>query len=181
MEHWKDIPGYEGLYQASDTGRIRTSKDKVTSNARFSERHWKQRILKTKRQRRKNGHASDERVSLWKNGSEKTLLVSRLVARTWCDGYENGYTVNHIDGNPENNKAENLEWVTLKENIQMGFADSLYHTQKKTVILGKDGVVREFVSMSKASQYLGKNSGYINMVLSKGKRVTNDGVVILRP
>ena len=112
MEEWKDIPGYEGLYQASNFGNIRTHADKVTSSARFKIRHWKQRIMKQKFQARPNGK-KDARVCLWKEGKEKTFLVSRLVAMTWCDGYLPGLTVNHIDGNPKNNCADNLEWTTL--------------------------------------------------------------------
>lgn len=131
MENWKEIPGYEGLYEASDCGRIRTCEGKTTSNARFPKRVWKQRILKTKVEKRKNGKLQDERVNLWKDGKEKTLLVSRLVALTWCDGYSEGATVNHIDGNPSNNSSSNLEWVSLKENIEHGFETGLYSTQKR--------------------------------------------------
>lgn len=46
------------------------------------------------------------------------MLVSRLVAMAWVDGYEPTLTVNHIDGNPSNNTPENLEWVTIGENVK---------------------------------------------------------------
>lgn len=124
-ESWKDIPGYEKLYQASTLGRIRTCEGKTTSSARFEKRVWKQRIMKQKLNKNGKGR-TDARVCLWKDGSVKTWLVARLVAITWCAGYEEGLTVNHKDGNQLNNSAENLEWISRKENIQHGYKTGLY-------------------------------------------------------
>lgn len=124
-EEWKDIPGYEGLYQASTLGQIRTCEGKVTRSARFPRRVWKQRIMKQKCCANKHGR-SDYRVELWKDGQHHTFLVSRLVASTWCDGYKEGFTVNHINGNPLDNRAENLEWLSHGDNIRHGFANGLY-------------------------------------------------------
>ena len=127
MERWKDIPGYEGIYQASDTGLIRTKPGKTTYTERHGVRHWKTRVLKPKCQIRKgNTGKRDARVNLWKDGKEKTWLVSRLVALTWCDGYSDGMTVDHIDGNPGNNSCTNLEWVSLTENIKRGWTNGMY-------------------------------------------------------
>ena len=88
-ELWKDIPGYEGIYQASTLGNIRTCEDKTTHTERHGIRHWKQRTLKQKKCRNSKGRI-DARVSLWKDGKERTWLVSRLVGLTWCDGYSHG-------------------------------------------------------------------------------------------
>ena len=128
-EQWKDIPGYEGIYQASNLGRIRTCEGKVTSSARFSHRVWKQRILSQKSSRNKKGR-TDFRVELWKDGSHKTFLVSRLIAMTWCDGYQSGFTVNHKNGDHLDNRAENLEWLSLGDNIRHGFANGFYPQAK---------------------------------------------------
>ena len=124
-EEWKDIPGYEGLYQASTQGRIRTCEGKVTSNARFPHRVWKQRIMKQKYTTNRKGR-SDCRVELWKGKEHKTWLVSRLVALTWCDGFKEGYTVNHKNGNMLDNRSDNLEWLSHGDNIRHGFAHGLY-------------------------------------------------------
>lgn len=127
-ELWKDIPGYEGLYQASNLGRIRTVEGKITYSTRHGVRHWHSRILKQKWEKRNRcsaGH-KDARVQLYKNKQGKTLLVARLVAMAWCDGYEEGLTVNHIDCDPSNNTAANLEWITKAENIRKGFRDGAY-------------------------------------------------------
>lgn len=131
MERWKDVPGYEGIYQASDTGLIRTKPGKTTYTERHGVRHWKTRVLKFKYQTRKGNQGKrDAKVSLWKDGKEKTWLVARLIALAWCDGYADGMTVNHIDGDPENNACSNLEWITHAENIKKGWADGLYGHRK---------------------------------------------------
>lgn len=133
-ELWKDIPGYEGIYQASNMGRIRTVEGKVTYSTRHGERHWHSRVLKPKWEKRgrcRAGHR-DARVNLYKNKENKTLLVARLVAMAWVDGYEEGLTVNHIDCDPSNNFASNLEWVTRRENIQKGFRDGAYDNVKRS-------------------------------------------------
>jgi len=172
MEKWKSIPGYEMLYEASSEGRIRTSEGKVTSSARFAHRVWKQRILKQKVARNKKGR-TDCRVSLWKDGEERTWLVSRLVALTFCDGYSDGLTVNHIDGNPMNNRADNLEWVTLKKNIQEGFRTGLYASQIPCEING----VR-YPSLSQAAKAIGRSRGYVTRCIIKGETpVPATGVV----
>ena len=128
QELWKDIPGYEGLYQASNMGQIRSVEGKVTHSVRHGERHWHSRILKQKWEKRNRcaaGHR-DARVQLYKGKQSKTYLVARLVAMAWCDGYKEGLTVNHIDCDPSNNKASNLEWITKADNIRKGFRDGAY-------------------------------------------------------
>lgn len=166
-EKWKDIPGYEGLYQASTLGRIRSKAGKVTGSARFERRVWKQRVLKQKIQTQKHGR-KDARVHLWKDGKEKTMLVSRLVAMTWCAGFSEGKTVNHIDGNSMNNAAENLEWLSIRENIQEGFKTGLFKRIQIPVVIVENDEIKVFPSMAKASIALGKNPGYLS---SKYKRM----------
>lgn len=170
MEEWRDIPGYENIYQASTLGRIRTCEGKTTASARFAKRVWRQRILKPKRCKNRNGRV-DERVSLWKQGREKTMLVARLVALTWCEGYCEGLTVNHIDGNTLNNAAENLEWLTRAENIARGFEDGLYRQIQMPVVLIRDGEVVKLPSLSAASRWLGKSRARVRACLQRGEPV----------
>lgn len=129
MEEWKDIPGYEGIYQASTQGRIRTCEGKVTSNARYKRRVWQQRIIQPKRYAGAKGR-HDLRVALWKGGKRKDWLVSRLIAMTWCVGYKPGFTVNHKNGDHSDNAVENLEWLSLGDNIRHGYATGLYPQAK---------------------------------------------------
>lgn len=163
QEYWKPIPDYLG-YQVSNLGRVRTF-NKVTSNEKYSVRHWQNRILKQKVQCKKNCR-KDCRVDLWRDGKPKTMLVARLVAFTFYNKNINDktLTVNHIDGNSLNNNLNNLEIVTLKENILHGFNTGLYDNVRKRVkVQFKDCAEPIYCnSMSEASKILGKNKGYIS-------------------
>lgn len=168
MEQWRDIPGYEGIYQASNYGNIRTCEGKTTMSVLHGVRHWKQRVLKQKCYKNGKGRV-DARVTLWKDKTPHDYLVSRLVAFAWCTGYYDNATVNHIDGNPLNNKAENLEWVSLSENIRKGHKDGLFHCEIAVELVDKHGYRKQFRSMAGASRFLGMSSGYISNMVAKGK------------
>lgn len=158
-EIWKDIPNFCG-YQVSDKGRIRT-KNKITYTNKHGKRKWKDRILHFKGDTYKTGY----RVDLWKNGKPKTMLVARLVAFTFKNEDINNHdlTVDHVDGNRFNNRLENLELVSLKENIQRAFKNNLYSSQKNVKIINKkNNNERVFTSMSNASKYINHNHGYIS-------------------
>lgn len=172
MECWKDIPGYEGIYQSSTLGNIRTCEGKTTYTERHGVRHWKQRVLKQKFVANAKGR-TDARVNLWKNGNEKSWLVSRLVGMTWCSGYAEDMTINHINGNPLDNRAQNLEWVSLSENIRKGFEAGLYSDIQLPVALVSEDKTLPFSSMATASKYLGKNNGYISLCLKKGRKASD--------
>lgn len=166
-EVWKAIPGYEGIYEASSLGRIRTVEGKTTYSKRHGVRHWKQRVLKFRGISYQTGY----RVSLWKNGKSKDWLVARLVAMTFFGPSD--LTVNHIDGNRFNNCVENLEYVSLAENIKKGFETGLYSTNcQPIVVLDKTtGEKKSFSSLSEAGRYYGYNHGYFSQ-LEKRKKPT---------
>jgi hypothetical protein len=172
MERWKDIPGYEGLYQASTEGRIRSAPGKTTSNARYKSRVWKTRIMKGRGDNPKTG----KRVNLWKDGKRKEWLVARLVAMTWVPGFKDGMTVNHINGNRMDNRVCNLEWLSLADNILHGFETGLYSRNQKRVLLldHRSGKQKSFNSMAEASRFLGKGNGFISSRIGKGQlRINN--------
>ena len=106
MEIWKDIEGFEGLYKVSNLGRIKSLNYRCTR---------KEKILK---------HGSDKDgyllVNLCKEGKRKTCKDHRLVAKAFISNPENKPEVNHKDEDKTNNKVENLEWVTGKENANYG-------------------------------------------------------------
>lgn len=163
MEVWKDIPGYEGIYEASTYGNIRTVEGKITHNKRYSIRRWKSRILKGKGCNGKTG----KRVSLWKDGKSTDWLVARLIAITFLGDPPEGYTVNHIDGNRFNNNIDNLEWLSLADNIRHGFETGLYHSQKQISVT--DGECNyDFRSYAQLDKFLERHVGYTSNRLRKG-------------
>lgn len=111
MEIWKDIEGYEGIYQVSDEGNVR-SLDRITK--------YKNTIHKMKLSGKPIKGNTNTRgyryVNLCKNSNKKTITVHRLVMKHFIPNHENKSEINHIDGNKTNNKLSNLEWVTSKEN-----------------------------------------------------------------
>lgn len=176
-EIWKDIKGYEG-YQVSSYGRVRTH-NKTTFTKKHGTRVWKDRILHfkpstTSKQKSKQGMGY--RVDLWKNGKPKSFLIARLVATTFLeDLIDTNMTVNHKDGNRLNNKVENLEWLSRKENIQYGFENGQY-PQDKTILYNKTEYY-EFRSKSLASKFLGRNHGYVsNAIKQNCKIISKDGI-----
>ena len=108
MELWKDIPSFEGLYQASINGEIR-SLNHIRKNG-TNEYLQTGKILKLNK-----NHSGYLQVRLSKNGIAKTYRVNRLIALTFIDNPLNKETVNHINGNKLDNRVENLEWATRKE------------------------------------------------------------------
>lgn len=166
-EIWKDIPDYEGIYQASNFGRIRTAPNKTTYTLRHGYRHWETRIMRG----RGNNKQTGARVGLWKNGVCKDWLVARLVAITFLgkpDSENN--TVNHKNGNRLDNRIENLEWLNLADNIRHAFITGL-HSQNIRVSLCDGENNFEFYSMSAASKFLGKNKGYISLMLKQCRKI----------
>ena len=117
METWKEIEGFNGRYEVSNFGNVRNSKGKIL----------KQSISR-------NGY---KRISLFKNGY-KFMLVHRLVAIAFVDNPESKPCVNHIDNDRANNFAENLEWVTHKENMMWASSQGrMVCTEEKKLIQRK--------------------------------------------
>ena len=115
MEEWKDIAGYEGKYQVSNLGRVKSF---------YKNKYGKIRKLKTD----KYGY---KRINLSKDGKGKTYLVHRLVAEVFIPNPNNYPEVNHIDEDKTNNCIDNLEWCDSKYNNNYGTKSEKARKQMK--------------------------------------------------
>jgi hypothetical protein len=131
-EIWKDIEGYEGLYQVSNLGRVR-SLDRLVTYKNGCNRMFKGCVKRL--YKKENGYLS---VNMSKDGIDKTYYVHRLVASTFLPNLYGLPQVNHKDENKENNCVENLEWCT-----------SIYNSTYNNIAYKKADVLRK-----KVSQYL---------------------------
>lgn len=126
MEIWKDIPGYEGLYQVSSTGKVKSLKRRIydinNKKVIFIERDM---ILKPSENNK--GYYT---VKLQKDKQKKTITIHRIVANTFLDNSDNLPQINHIDGNKHNNNVENLEWCDNTYNFKHATDNKLIKTRK---------------------------------------------------
>lgn len=111
LEVWKDIKEYEGLYQVSNLGRIKSLKRNTA----------REKIMKPRENR--DGYLS---INLCKNGNVTTKKIHRLVAENFIPNPENKYSVNHINGLKKDNRIENLEWSTASEQAKHAVKTGLW-------------------------------------------------------
>lgn len=171
MEIWKPIKGYEGFYEVSNKGNVRS----IRKNTILSQTVGV-----------KNGYCY---VGFCKDGQNKKMLVHRLVAIAFIDNPEGKRTVNHIDGNKKNNAVENLEWATYSENHKHAFANGLkvvsekqrecarrtgkatcdLNRPRKAVAMIENGTIKKvFVSAHEAARFV-KGSPSAIIACCKGK------------
>ena len=152
-EIWKDVVGYEGYYQVSNLGRVR-SLDRIASNGR----KIKGKILSTK----VNTPPYYPRVSLSVNGKMKLVQVHRLVAQAFVynPDPEHKTQVGHKDESRTNNRADNLEWVTPKENSNMPLHRERVSKANEGKVLSTE--TKSKISLSQKGKYKGEKNPFYN-------------------
>ena len=148
QEEWQAVKGYEGLYEVSNQGRVKSLPRNTT----------KGKILVAEK-----NHRGYYRVGLTKNNKQKHFSIHRLVAEVFIPNPQNKPQVNHIDGNKQNNSVENLEWVTHSENMkhatEMGLNPMVENNavhSKPVEMLSLHGVcIQVFKSIADASRHTG--------------------------
>ena len=167
-EYWKPVVGYEGLYEVSNWGRVKSIK------------FGKERILK---QYIRCGYYI---VSLWKNGKGKSYSVHRLVAEAFLEIPEElrhlegtrYLQVNHKDEDKNNNNVDNLEWCDAKYNTNFGTCIERRSKKKSKTVLQYDlqgNFIKEWKSVAECGRN-GYNHGHI-AACCLGKRKTHKGFI----
>ena len=133
-EIWKDIPGYEGRYKASNLGRIKSMN--------YLGHEGNEQILKPN-----IGKHYYNRIQLL----DKIYLLHRVIAMTFLPEYNEELTIDHINNNPNDNRLENLRVCTQKENVNNTNSNII----KPVRIYFKNNEIKEFKSAYEADQYLG--------------------------
>lgn len=159
-EIWKDIEGYEGLYQVSNMGRVKSLERKAKNGMRIKERIKKVKLRK--------GYYALELSDV--NGNKKTYNVHRLVAQAFLPNPDNLQCINHRDENTLNNMVDNLEWCTHKYNVNYG---TCIERRSKKCINGKRArkinqltldreFIREWASAREVQRQLGFSQAHIS-------------------
>lgn len=134
MAKWKDIIGYEGIYQINENGDVKSLQRSVKNLGSYSGFiNIKERVLK--QYINKYGYCN---VFLQKDGIREQKLVHRLVAITFIENLNNYKEINHKDFNKKNNNVSNLEWCTRIENITHYFENKNKSSKYKGVSYSKD-------------------------------------------
>ena len=159
MESWKDIPGFEGAYQVSNLGRVRSLDRRDRLGRRF-----RGRVLIL--QKYPNGYLH---VAL---GRGPQHLVHRLVAGAFLQNASRLREVNHKNGNRADNRLENLEWVSSSDNKKHGYRElpRKAHSRTTPVVLVKGGECISFPSRLSAAMYLRVAPASVGSALNRGHR-----------
>lgn len=150
MEVWKDISGYEGHYQVSNCGRIKSLK------------YGKETIMSEKLN--SMGYVD---IIFTKSNEQKSIRVHRIVAEAFLDNSQGYPVINHIDGDKKNNHIDNLEWCTYSHNNKQAYLQGQNKT-KPIIQLTLDGVfIKEWNSMKEASEAVGAHSSNIRKCIQQ--------------
>lgn len=151
-EMWKPVKGFEQYYEISNFGRVR-SLDRMVPG-RHGEKIRRGKIIA---QCGKQDNPLYKRVHLSIDGKAKWLQVHRLVAEAFVDNPHGYSIVNHLDNDPSNNHASNLEWTTQSGNIQHAVKQGRWHS-KEVIRIDADGNQKSYKSILDAAKDVGIKS-----------------------
>lgn len=152
-ENWKTIKGYRGLYKISNFGRVLCIKTNQIKCSGLNRQSYHQ-------------------MTLFKDGANKTFRLHRLVAQAFVPNPLNKPFVNHIDGDKNNNRFCNLEWVTSAENNRHAIEHGLNDCNQRQVAYYENGkLVYLFDSLAQAGKFFGVGRNTIHARINSCKHV----------
>lgn len=156
-EEWRDIEGYEGRYQVSNLGRV-----KSLTRINPQNHLLKERIRKA---------ASDKNdyqiVNLCKDGIVKLYKVHRLVGEAFLDNPDGLPQINHKDGNKRNNDVSNLEWASASQNVQHAFDTGLKYSRSISSYGEKNPHCKVTDAQCDEIRHMKENGNYTNRRLAE--------------
>lgn len=176
MKNWKDIEEWVGLYQVNDLGDVKSLHYHGGNNERLLKQFISDKTKKYKS------------VRLWKCGRTAQYFVHRLVARAFpeiCGEWFDGCEVDHLDGNPQNNEATNLQVKTHKENCNnkitlerksIARKGKCFTPTKSVIQIIDNNIINTYNSIAEAAEKTGINQSHISQVC-QGKRKSAGGSV----
>lgn len=168
MEIWKPIQGYEGQYEVSNCGRVK-SLERWSTDKNGAKRPVHEKTLTLHKSKVTTRHPRARyHVELWRCNRRRVPSIHRLVAMYFIPNPEGKPQVNHIDGDPSNNNVANLEWVTSSENNKHAYANNLTTPPCRKPIRGINnitGKIVEFASSGEASRYFNVTAANIRAAL----------------
>ena len=171
MEEWRDIKGFEGLYQVSNLGHVKSVSRKIWNGKGFfrSKEKFVSQVL---------NHKGYLMVQLWSNKNFKTISVHRLVADAFVPNPKDLPQVNHKDEDKTNNKVSNLEWCTAKYNINYGTAKIRMAEKCSKPVIGSSLATQDCVRFVSAAE-AGRNGFCASHVIEccNNKRKTHKGYI----
>lgn len=182
VEAWKDIKDFEGLYQVSNLGNVRSlDRDVVTKNGKV--RHYKGQIMSGRI--KKGEYQGYILYDLFKNNKRVTMRAHKLVAEAFIPNPNNHTEINHKDGNKQNNHVDNLEWCSRGENIKHAYDNKLRtpvmkgcEERNKRVSIrvalcdSEFNTIQEFDSIGALASHIGLNRDNISRALRNGNGKT---------
>ena len=162
-EEWKDIKDYEGLYQVSNLGNVR-SLDRYVNY-----KNIKERLIKGKEIKPVDAGNGYMRVTLSNKNKTRIYSIHRLVAEAFIPNPENKPEINHKKGRKNDNRASELEWCTHKENMEHACETGLKQSKGKTILQYdlQGNFVKEWDSLTEAGKYTKTNKSHICQVCKK--------------